>query len=102
LNDDQDAMTCGALDKVLTLTRFPDWHGYNKTTLKPTLPELAALIEQTEGADKIKLPMLSGLTWGDRRSARHSLKHGPNARAVHAVLVDYDAGEIAPGDASRR
>jgi putative DNA primase/helicase len=66
------------------------------------LPELAALIEQTEGADKIKLPMLSGLTWGDRRSARHSLKHGPNARAVHAVLVDYDAGEIAPGEAAER
>ena len=46
--------------------------------------------------------MLSGLTWGNLRSERNSLKHGHNANKVHAVFVDYDAGKITPEEAVAR
>lgn len=102
MNDDQDAPPHRALDKLLTLTRFPNWRGYRKTILNLTLAELASLITKTTAADKNKLPMISGLTWGDLRTKKNSLKHRANARAVHAILVDYDAGEIGPEEAAER
>ncbi|MCB2129882.1 MAG: hypothetical protein KDE03_12580 [Rhodobacteraceae bacterium] len=88
--------------RPVTLTRFPDWNGFSKTPLKITLPELAALIAESTAASKPALPMLSGLTWGDLRSENRSLKHRPNAGAVHAIFIDYDAGEITPEEAVER
>ncbi|MFU1477007.1 phage/plasmid primase, P4 family [Roseovarius sp. C7] len=96
---DQVSMLHEGLGKVLTLTRFPDWHGYSKSVLKVSLPELVSLIAETTEAEKTKLPMLSGLTWGTLRTKNKSLKHEANARAVHAIFVDYDAGEITPEEA---
>jgi len=95
---EQDALA----HRPVTLTRFPDWHGYSKTTPKIALPELADQIAETTAASKPALPMFSGLTWGNSRSANNSLRHRPNAGAVHAIFIDYDAGEITPEEAVER
>ncbi|WP_339695781.1 DUF5906 domain-containing protein [Celeribacter baekdonensis] len=95
---DQDALA----HRPVTLTQFPDWNGYSKATLKITLPELADLIAESTAPEKPALPMLSGLTWGNLRSENRSLKHGPNAGAVHAIFIDYDAGKITPAEAVER
>lgn len=94
----QDAMPHGAVK----LTRFPNVGGKKKTVLKTTLPELGTLIAETMAANKAALPMLSGLTWGDRRTEKGSLRHKANAGAVHAIFIDYDAGEITPEEAVER
>lgn len=95
---DQDAMSYGPV----TLTRFTNVGGKRKTVLNKTLPELGALIAETTAADKAALPMLSGLTWGDRRSGKGSLRHNANACAVHAIFIDYDLGAITPEEAVER
>lgn len=92
---DQDAPS----RRAVTLTRFPNVGAKKQKLLKITLPELEALIAETSAANKAALPMLSGLTWGDRRTEKGSLRHGPNAGAVQAIFLDYDAGEIAPEEA---
>lgn len=102
MDDDQDALPRRATGRVLTLTRFPNVSGKRMTVLKCTLPEFEALIARTTAAEKTGLPMLSGLTWGDTPSEKGSLRHKANARAVHAVFTDYDAGEISPEEAVKR
>lgn len=98
----QNTMPPVSLDKKFMLTLFPNVGAKKQTVLKKTLPELVALIARTKAADKSALPMLSGLTWGNLRTKKKSLKHGPNARMVHAIFVDYDAGEITPEEAVAR
>lgn len=95
---DQDALS----RRPVMLTRFPNVGAKKQKLLKITLPELEALIAETTAANKAALPMLSGLTWGDLRSEKWSLKHRPNAGAVHAIFIDYDAGKITPEDAVER
>lgn len=95
---DQDAPS----RRPVTLTRFPNVGAKKQKVLKITLPALATLIPETTAESKAALPMLSGLTWGDRRTEKGSLRHKANAGAVHAVFLDYDAGEIAPEEAVER
>lgn len=95
---DQDAPS----RRPVTLTRFPNVGAKKQKLLKITLSELAALIPETTAESKAALPMLSGLTWGNLRSEQDSLRHKPNAGAVHAVFLDYDAGKITPEEAVER
>lgn len=95
---DQDALA----HRPVMFTLFPNVGAKKKKALKKTLPELAAQIAETSAANKAALPMLSGLTWGDRRTEKGSLRHGPNAGAVHAIFLDYDDGKITPGEAVER
>ncbi len=95
---DQDAI----YHRLVTLTLFPNVGAKKQTVLNETLPELVARIAKTSAADKNKLPMLSGVIWGERRTEKGSLRHKANACEIHAVFIDYDAGEITPEEAVER
>lgn len=43
-------------------------------------------------ATKDAMPLIVGYTFGDRRSAGGSYRHGDNVETVTAIVLDYDAG----------
>jgi hypothetical protein len=64
--------------------------------------ELATIIEQATAPRKHDLPLLKLARFGELRSDRGSLRHDANVTECTGIEVDYDAGEIAFGDASDR
>ena len=102
------------LDYPIRLTTFPTQGAQRKREVFWSLNELAAEIENTKAADKARLPWVKGARFGDKRTplrpdpARpgkktgNSLRHDANVRAVTAVELDYDAGDIPPEEARDR
>ncbi len=53
-------------------------------------------------ASKEACPMFVGAVFGDKRTAKNSLRHNANVLAVTAIVGDYDGEEVPPEEGQRR
>ena len=95
-------VSCSPLDTLLTFTRFDDLSARNKTEVRGTLRGLGVAIKKKNVAEKHKLRLFSGATFGDQRSEKGSLRSKANCRKVLALFGDYDAGLVSMSEAAER
>lgn len=91
-----------ALDRPLTLTRFPDQWAKTKREGKISLRKLADQIRAKKAATKADLPFLKLSSFGDKPTAKNCLRNDANGLAVNGVEGDHDAGTMTPEEARDR
>jgi hypothetical protein len=84
-------------DWSFVVTLFPNFAATSKTERPLTLQMLADLIRSTTAPRKDRLPWLKLARFGDRRTAKGSLRHDGNVLAISGIEADYD-GEVTPFD----
>ena len=72
---------------------FKNFAAATLDTKELSLPDLAALIQNTTTSAKDKLPWLKLAKFGDNRSDKNSLRHDANVLAITGIETDYD-GEL--------
>ncbi len=87
-------------DCSFALTLFPDFAATSKSEPVFSLLTLAARIRTTTAPQKGVLPWLKLARFGDRRTAKGSLRHDGNLVAISGIEADYDGEEI-PFDEAR-
>jgi hypothetical protein len=71
-------------------TFLQDKSGSSLTAKDVTLPKLREMILAVKGATKSDLPWLKGARFGDKTSAKGSLRHDKNVLGFDAIELDYD------------
>lgn len=84
------------------VTFLQDESGSSMNVKEMTLPELSALILETEGATKSKLGWLKGARFGDKRTENNSLRHDKNVIGFDMIELDYDKGEMSLDQAIKK
>jgi len=84
------------------VTTFRHASGDRKEEQRFALEELQAKILSTTAPTKAALPWLKLARFGDAKTKRGSLRHDANVLAITGIEADYDAEEIAFGDAVER
>lgn len=90
-----------ALDMLICVTIFRSFAAQEKTEEIISLRGLAPRLRQTKAATKAALPWLKLAQFGDARTAKGSLRHDANVRAIHGIEADYD-GEVMTLDRARQ
>lgn len=85
----------GAITRRLPLTVFRDTTGRTKQDMRRSLVEIASAIPSRVAARKAGLPLIKLATFGGALSAKGSLRHDANVRAVEGVEGDHDAGSVS-------
>src|SRR4051812_35530068 len=78
---DYDGVTPALTDisaHKIAVTFFPDQFAVSQECIKLTLPDLARLIGQKTGTDKMALPWLKLATFGKKRSEANCLRTNEN------------------------
>ncbi len=88
-----------AITRRLPLTVFRDTTGRTKQDMRRSLVEIASAIPSRVAAHKAGLPLIKLATFGDALSAKGSLRHDANVRAVEGVEGDHDAGTMSVEEA---
>lgn len=84
-----------------TLTIFPDLSGHQATEHVTDLPGLIDWLRNIQTyPDKRSCPLISMARYGDRRTAKNSLRHDANILATTGLTGDYDKGAVSPADAA--
>jgi hypothetical protein len=81
------------------LTLFRDYGAGAKWERKTTLSALAEKISEVTRSTKDELPWLKLACFGDKRTAKGSLRHDANIKWVSGVEADYDASRVTFGEA---
>jgi len=76
------------------VTFFPDRFAAISNTAELSLPELAELIGDTEGADKAGLPWLKLAAFGEQKTDKGSLRSNANMRELTGIEAEHDAGTM--------
>jgi hypothetical protein len=84
-------------DWPFVVSLLPNFAAASKAERRLTLPTLADLIRSTTAPRKERLPWLKLARFGDRRTAKGSLRHDSNVLAISGIEADYD-GEATPFD----
>ena len=84
------------------VTFFEDEFAQSLTEKEMTLGELRELVIATTAATKGELPLLKLALFGDKRTDRHCLRHNANVVEISGIEGDYDAKEVAFGDAVKQ
>src|SRR4051812_30860731 len=80
-------------DDVLSVTFFSDYAARQKTEARITLGALGKRIAATTAATKAELPWVKLAHFGNRATAKGSLRHDQNVLGITGVEGDYD-GEM--------
>ena len=91
-----------ALDRPVTVTRFPDQWAKTKRAGKISLRKLADQIRAKKAATKAELPFLKLSSFGDKPTAKNCLRNDANVLAVDGVEGDHDAETMTPEEARDR
>jgi hypothetical protein len=94
------ALQPSPLDRMLTVTFFPDKRAYTKTETNITLRDLAGKIATTTAPSKDLLPWLKLARHGDIRTESSCLRNNANVLTINGVEGDYDGEVITPAQAS--
>jgi len=82
------------LDRVITVTTFPDEWAKRKAEHRISLRRLAPKIQARFAPIKERLPWLKLATLGEVRTDKRCLRHDPNVLAIDGIEGDYDAGSV--------
>jgi hypothetical protein len=91
-----------ALDRPLTITKFPDPKAARLTELTRSLREAAPRLVAATAATKGQLPLLKLAEFGGILSTKKSLRHNANVIAIEGVEGDHDAGTLTLEEAAER
>jgi hypothetical protein len=81
--------------RTVTVTFFPNKSAQTQRRDVLTLPQLAEQIRLKTGPNKLGLPWLKLMIFGDERSRKGCLRTNANAEAITGIEVEHDKGEIA-------
>lgn len=98
--DGRDEAPVSALDRPLTITKFPDKRAKSKTELRNSLREVAPKILNRSAPCKDALPMLKLGRYGNALSKHGSLRHDPNFLEIDGIECDHDAGTVSVAEAA--
>ena len=90
------------LDQPLSVAFFPDQTAWTVRQETVTLRQLAPRIEAARAPAKAQLEWLKLARFGDRRSAKGSLRHNDNLISVSGIELDCDDNTTPPAEAARR
>ncbi len=76
------------------ITIFTSAGATKKAEERTTLSALAARIRTTQAPGKSQLPWLKLARFGDRRTAKNSLRHDANVEVITSLELDYDGGLV--------
>ena len=91
-----------ALDRPLTITKFPNKRAARKAELVRSLREAAPRLIAVTAATKARLPLLKLARHGDVPTVKGSLRHNANVIAIEGVEGDHDAGTLTLDQAADR
>lgn len=86
------------LDRVLTVTEFPDRFAFSTKPRQATLRQLAAEVHRPLASEKDRLPLLKLATFGDVLSEGKSVRHDENVIQVDGLELDYDGEKISTAE----
>lgn len=82
-------------NRTYRLTFFSNMGANEKRELMLTLPALRSKILHTSASRKDSLPLLKLAVFGDERTAKGSLRHDANLKAITGIELDYDGRKMA-------
>lgn len=88
------------LDRLLTITTFPDELARSKTEQTVSLRDFARQVHSPRAGQKSQLPLLKLARFGDVPTIRGSLRNNENVQTIDGVEGDYDGGKVSIGDAA--
>lgn len=86
-------------NRIIKTTFFSDRSSRDKSEEDLTLPALKKKILTTRAAEKALLPWLKLAVFGDVPTAKGSLRHDGNVKAITGVELDYDGERVSFGQA---
>ena len=87
----------------VSFTVFPSTDATTKQAKSTTWAELVGLLKDPpEYTSKKACPLISGATYGERKTEKGCLRHSANVLAVYFVEGDYDGEEVTPEEAAQR
>ena len=99
---DLNSLPVSALDRTITITRFPTMGAKVKFEIQASLREFAPYLLTIWGLSKDRLPWFKLASFGDKRKAgSNCLRSNENMLLIDGVEVDYDAGKTLPEEAAR-
>ncbi|WP_275099520.1 DUF5906 domain-containing protein [Sedimenticola hydrogenitrophicus] len=89
------------MNNPLTFTLFPNLSGSTATEYATSMGGMAEWIRGLPVyPNKDACPLISMNRYGERRTAKNSLRHDANILEATGAIGDYDAGEMAPTTAA--
>lgn len=82
--------TPSVLDRAITITRFDNTHAATQRRVKVSLRKAVMSIARRTARVKNDLPLLKLAIFGNKRTAKRSLRHNQNLLSIDGVEVDYD------------
>lgn len=99
---EQSSTAASALDRLITVTRFPTMGAKVKYEMETSLRDFAQYLPTIWAVSKERLPWFKLASFGDKRKAgSNCLRSNENMLLIDGVEVDYDAGETMPDEAAR-
>src|ERR1035437_4164477 len=90
---------CDIDTRLVHVTFFRDEFAKTLDAKDMLLPDLRDLILKETASTKDKLPWLKLATFGDKRTAKGSLRHDDNVNSISGIELDYDGEAMAFDDA---
>jgi P4 family phage/plasmid primase-like protien len=90
----------GALDRPIHITTFPDLGATERHSEFMSLRAFADQLRDTRAPTKRELRLFSLCSFGDKRTAKRSLRHDRNVRECFALVGDYDGEAVTPAAAA--
>ncbi|HEX8010996.1 MAG TPA: AAA family ATPase, partial [Casimicrobiaceae bacterium] len=88
---------------TVAYTAFPDLGAKTAQRREESWDQIVARIKIPDLASiKEALPLLSGATYGDKRTAKGALRSDENLEMFCMLIGDHDAGTMQPKDAAKR
>jgi hypothetical protein len=92
-------MTGSPLDTPISVTWFRDRFAATKSEESLSLRQIADRVLATTAASKLDLPLFKLARFGDRRTAKGSLRSNGNLEAITGLEADYDGEDMTPFEA---
>jgi hypothetical protein len=89
-----------ALDRLVHITVFVDTHALTRESLFIPLRQFADMLRTARAPTKPQLRLFSLCSYGDKRTAKNSLRHDANVRECFAVVGDYDGERVSLTEAA--
>jgi hypothetical protein len=87
----------------LIYTVFSDVHAKTRKQVEAAWPDLIAQLENPpQHAAKEDCSLIKLATFGDKRTAKKSLRHDANLIKLYGLEGDYDSGTVTPAEAAER
>jgi hypothetical protein len=96
----KEADSCDIDTRPVAVTFFRDEFAKKLDAKDMLLPDLRDLILKETASTKDQLPWLKLATFGDKRTAKGSLRHDDNVNSISGVELDYDGEVMAFDDAA--